>query len=130
MGIVHDSEDASDHALKPTLQRNCKKATESSLKAMEMRVRKHVWKLQEAFMDKVGQKLETRSHQLEVLNKRRNEANHNDLLQKLYTARLELEGLKLDAKIAYECSKTEKFGYHGEETKETKGIEPRCCVLQ
>jgi hypothetical protein len=113
--IVHDSDDDSHQALKQSLQRGCVEASNKALRTLESQIEGHAYRLQSAFMAQLNAKLEAREHQMRVLEEFREQREKGDLMKRCFMARLELEGLRLDAKIARDLSrpgeKGTKFSY-------------------
>lgn len=113
--IVHDSDDEAHQALKQSLQNGCVEASNKALALLESQVDIHARTLQRAFMAQLNAKLEAREHQMRVLEEYREKREKGDLMKRCFMARLELEGLRLDAKIARDLSrpgeKGTKFSY-------------------
>lgn len=113
--IVHDSDNEADEALKQSLQNGCVEASSKALGTMESQVESYVHVLQGAFMAQLNAKVEAREHQMRVLEEYREKREKGDLMRRCFMARLELEGLRLDAKIARDLSrpgeKGTKFSY-------------------
>jgi len=113
--IVHDSDDEAHQALKQSLQNGCVEASNKALGTLVSQVEVYAYSLQRAFMAQLNAKLEAREHQMRVLEEYREKREKGDLMKRCFMARLELEGLRLDAKIARDLSrpgdKGTKFSY-------------------